>query len=461
MNWGSPMSDVNPIDIHTHLFNLRYLPVEGILTENGLFSLGPVLAKILAPIVIALTEKDTSLDPGSSDIAAAGNAAAIGDGSEDMVSLVARLAEDVPRDLLTGTEMAAELDLNSFFTTAMSFAGGFGKRLILKRLINRIIDTVEDGAQAVKWIFNVMTQRERDIAARLIATYGDVDLFVHHTMDMDNHYGGDAPKYDFADRQVQRMRNLDAAHNGKLLTFVAWDPFRDDCLEIVTRGVEQHGCGGIKFYPPSGYRPIGNSDSSFEPNPKGSPPGPVLDQRNTALFDFCVNNDLPLFTHCSEIGFQAYKNSGKNSDPDFWSDVLNDARWHDLRLCFGHAGGRGWFRPDADFQGSFAHKVYQLCTGPFPNVYCGVGILDHVREQAEFDLLQNRLSVLIAATPVFAERIMYGSDWHLLYLRADHEDFLDRYRELFTDPGLTMHARNFFRDNAARYLKRPGLLLPA
>ena len=45
------------------------------------------------------------------------------------------------------------------------------------------------------------------------------------------------------------------------------------------------------FYPALGYLPIGNAD-------------PVLESRVAAFFDYCIAGDIPVFVHCTPIGFQ-------------------------------------------------------------------------------------------------------------------------------------------------------------
>ena len=130
-------------------------------------------------------------------------------------------------------------------------------------------------------------------------------------MDMKNHYRDGRTSYDFAPRQIVRMGNPSRLFPGRLATFVAWDPFRADGLDIVKDAVESRGCVGIKVYPPGGYRPWRNDNSDLADRFVQPPPPEVLDARSLALFRWCVSRDLPVFTHCTPEGFQAYSGIGR------------------------------------------------------------------------------------------------------------------------------------------------------
>lgn len=56
-----------------------------------------------------------------------------------------------------------------------------------------------------------------------------------------------------------------------------------------------------------------------------------------AFFAFCEKHDFPVFTHCTPKGFQARSESGVNGDPRYWELALTKHPL--LRLCLGHAGG--------------------------------------------------------------------------------------------------------------------------
>jgi predicted TIM-barrel fold metal-dependent hydrolase len=455
--------DFKAIDMHTHVFNLHYFPVQGILDDSGLIDLPCWLARALAKAALAITEDDPLLDDGQPRAAAmpvSMSAEAVEDAIVNFDRYVGRAAQRIPSWLLKDPDILEALR-RSGAERGKAFsvrdADMEDKGFVLRCLIDLARKYLVGPVRAIEWLIAVVTQRERDIAALLRKSYPDVEYFVHHMMALDSFYPGPPPTYAFAPRQIARMRNLDRLFGDKLITFVAWDPFVDDGLDIVKDAIEKKGCRGIKVYPPSGYRPIGNVDDGFVPHPDG-PSAAVLDRRNQALFAYCVESDTPVFTHCTRKGFEARDGYGANSDPDYWRRVLESDGMRDLRLCLGHAGGTEWFADDAAFADSFPKGVYDLCTDPrFPNVYCEVGILDEVNSDVGFALFQNRLVKLIGGRTQFADRIMYGSDWHFLYMNSEHLDFFRNYERLFQDAKLAPHAVNFFRDNSVRYLNDPGI----
>lgn len=100
--------------------------------------------------------------------------------------------------------------------------------------------------------------------------------------------------------------------------------------------------------------------------------------RINAFFDWCVKNenDVPIFTHCTPEGFEASKGAGSNAHPKYWRKALQKRKT--LRLCLGHAGGgrmrksAGWLATSDEewaTDDNYACGVVELCI-TYPNVYC-------------------------------------------------------------------------------------------
>ncbi len=98
--------------------------------------------------------------------------------------------------------------------------------------------------------------------------------------------------------------------------------------------------------------------------------------RIDAFFDWCVKNDVPIFAHCTPEGFEASKGEGRNAHPKYWRNVLQTRKA--LRLCLGHAGGgrmgksAGWLATSDEewaTDDNYARGVVELCI-TYPNVYC-------------------------------------------------------------------------------------------
>ena len=454
---------VKAIDVHAHVFNLHYLPVAGILDGSAFADLPPWLARALAALALGATAKDPALDPDAPpqallDGTLAGEIEELRARLEDFDSHIEAIEAAIPEGVWDDPDVQEALARVEAMEGVAEAIGG--RRL--RRLIRAARRWMGTASRRIDWVFAVATARERAIVGLLLRTYGDdVELFVHHMMDMKNHYRGGRTTYEFAPRQVARMERLSAMSGGRLATFVAWDPFRADSLDIVRDAITNHGCIGVKVYPPSGYRPWCNVEDPDRSPPRHVPaPSPeLLDQRALDLFRWCAapDRDLPVFTHCTPLGFQAYRGAGANGSPSYWRRLLEDnPDLKNLRLCFGHAGGDGWFASsDAGWDGSFAAQVAELCSDPgYPNLYCEVGILSEVSDPAARRRFAERLRAIDPGNGQLLTRLLYGSDWHMLYMEAGHEHFFHDYVALCDEAGFSASRKaDFFRNNAVRYLK--------
>ena len=476
------------IDVHTHVFNAHDVPVGGIMRAQSvpLSILGPVVEFIMActddyvpgagdslrsfatldlqqPLTIAEADKAAIRSfVGQSQLRALAPSAGIrslGDGrqiDEESLALAAAVFEaaNIPPQENDGTTV----NLRSVSpTNAIAFVG-------------------------------LMRQSQLAIARRLQTDFPGVDLFLHHMMDLQKAYD-DTP----ANLFPEQMRRMDALETepglvGHFLHFAAFDPFRADAALDTIRepgATKLRGRAlGVKFYPPSGYRPTANA---IDPQPPIWKPwqraqwnsrydqlgntdaerNARLDAINDQLFAFCAQNDIPVFVHCTGFGFQAVSGYGMNCDPKYWRVVLT--KYPALRLCFAHAGGEPWWfsageAPDpndsaADQQRwTFGREVVQLCID-FKNVYCEAGYLDPVLSPgAKRDRFVARLKEAVVRDTLqlgvkFGNKIMYGTDWHMIYKEKDYTKYLESFATVFSDPVLQPFATRFFAGTAAEYLK--------
>lgn len=317
----------------------------------------------------------------------------------------------------------------------------------------------------------IMTKSNLEIAITLRnQQYPQVDLFVHHMMDMEKAYDA-KPIMPFTD-QIRRMKTLDQRMGGSFVHFVAFDPFRrGNALELVKQAVENGGAMGVKFYPPSGYRATGNqipdepsilkpgSRARWNSRYQGLSAG-ALNKLNDELFEYCEKRSVPVFTHCTPKGFEADTGYGQMADPEYWALVLE--KHPKLRLCFGHSGGHAyWFA-----QGSgpalgekeyseylFGKKVVELCV-KFEHVYCEVGYLEQILESGMREVFKRKLKELLKAegTYKFGDKMMYGSDWHMIHKEKHHREYLQAFNQLFYDAEIGPWQRAFFCRNAIKFL---------
>ena len=485
------------IEIHSHLFNLRYLPVQGILrrfTNNIVPDIiaGPVANALIRHtasdfvpmrlIPVTLKEKINGLKPllktvsvFDLEINAAVENIVDNFSADEINNLELQNALVTFYQIIQNDNKAAEFKLmfkklnnkaiiNLNTHDYLSFSNGLKKMLIW--ICNLIDKAVGMGVNFIRWVY-VMLQSESDLFAKLQKDVPHMKYYIHLMMDVDNYFNSKASYFDYETQQVPNMQQLNNKFKDKLIGFVAYDPSKENSLDIIKDAIENRGYKGVKFYPPMGYRATGNVGDKQ-----------IYDERNAELFRYCIKNDLPILTHCNNSGFEAEKNSGYNSNPLFWQDLLSNDEFKKLRLCLAHGGGvQGWFcavdkndqmkineidnnifdasDKQINWNSSYAKIVYKLCINPeFPNIYCDAAYLDEINNADKLSNFTARLIKLFKTEPVFAKKIMFGTDWHMLFREGENANFFTGYDKLFALGGvLGSNREDFFEKNAVNYLK--------
>lgn len=477
-------------DGHTHVFNVGFLPVEGILLSR----LPKWLATRHTEILLRLLEVDA---PTLTAAEAAGYQRArlalmemleaeltapqalSPFGEEDFFARLARL---IPREdvialapVLEDTGDTEPLREDTRAVSAMrtralpddDVTGARRRFDALLREAHREAGPVETGRPTelsplaisagglIKLLYLLVIHESRIVRSFPKSWNGppQFDFFVHHMMDMKNHYTGRPPHYDFASEQHDRMVAVAKLSSVPLHGFTAFDPFRPDAERLaIVDAARNRGFRGVKFYPPNGYRPLDNMDGDIVNGPSAA----AVNKRNLEFFEYCVNYDFPVFTHCTSSGFESRPGvTGPFSNPIHWRHVLETAGLDKLRLCFGHAGGQdGWLAPptpegNTRWFNSYAHQVVELCS-EYDNVYCDFGYFDELLTGEDWLFFQRRLEDAVTTHPIFAAKCCYGTDWHLITAQGHARDYPERWFAIVRDKPWQETTMRF---NCARFLK--------
>ena len=456
------------IDIHCHTFNLKYLPIAGVLTAYTKNILPLKVAKATEHILIMLTK--------SSKLNISQKIGLLDDDSKTFVEdLLVLSDEEVIEDIalratyenhLFNDEVLQEaivmLDVQGDEKNAMPFV----KTYELKRfddqefekfifpLLKKILNLALTGFYYLKW-FRFMMRGEKSIYKYLLKHNKGVENYIFHMMDTYKCFQYKNGTYSEPilkiDSQINKMEGLVRYSKNKLLGFVAFNPHRNNGLKIVQDALKFDGFIGVKFYPPLNYRAIGNDDE-------------LIEKRIHALFTWCVEEDVPVFTHCTSTGFESVPDkSGKNANPSIWEQLLEKNEFKDLRLCLGHAGGEdGWKTPfdetinDGQLS-DYAKGVYKLCISK-KNVYCEVGFLAHIYDDNERANFIKRLLYLLsdenAGKYKFRDKICYGSDYHILFNDGLEKSYLNTFKKIFSNNDFESYREAFFHENATSFLNR-------
>ena len=514
---NSPTLDPLPasipiIDVHTHTFNARYLPLEGILL--GKRDTYPPITTLItdgeSKIISKALIDQTALGPAgnqpgiarSEGLASERNPGPHGliveiflhlidlgvkEGAWDptkthleQLEVITRIAEDMNASQRVAVRTAAHM-------MGMEESSGDDKQGP---------GTVSGVVAAVRFLW-MLTQSDAEMMEifremyKTVPKKGEITL-VSHMMDL-------APVYDqipdgqtlldLPSQQVRRMEYFQGASSSNLLYFVAYCPYRipnampSGGLEVVRDAILQHHARGVKFYPPSGYRP---ADNHVRPRPytlSTTAPGRQWDRRYTAfgpdkdvaleaevnrMLEWCMDQDIPVFVHSGYGQFEARKGYGEyHSNPKFWRQFLEKhscpGKPCTLRLCLGHAGGEDfWFGTGT--HADWGQCVFDLCTH-YPNVYCEITTSEKMvmaKSQAYFVEQMTRLfkesnASAMSADPLhprypFCKKLMYGTDWYLPSQGEPSAVLLSTQRA-FLSCGLRDAYADYFSGNASRFLK--------
>lgn len=477
--------EVKVIDMHTHVFNARDLPLTGVLNA---FGAPRAVAAVVAEIILVSMPDDEGAPKLEVSIDKVENPtiAELADSQRSiLLDYLGRQREEALRAAAAYLKVKADVAILAETIARIGFPAD--DHLAGPVLIQKLTKAAELGEALKGYVrfIGIMIREHGEIVATLKASYPQSDLFVHHMMDMAAAYD-DRPAVPFTD-QVRAMQKLDAAFPGKLLHFTAFDPFhRGTALRRVQDAIKSFGAVGMKIYPPSGYRAAENSAYKFPPKPGWTDiwarqrwnsrydgwMGNDLDNTLQGAFEWAAKNSIPLFTHCSPKGFEAAKDYGLMGDPFFWASALARDKNAGLRLCFGHSGGEAyWFSDpakDSNQKGKppgdpwqFGNQVVELCL-TYPNVYCEVGYLDGIQDQKKAAVLVQRLKTIVNQRSkdgswCFGDKIMYGTDWHMIYKEPNYKEYLKAWDEVIKKVDGGKWRQSLFAGNAKKFLRLEDL----
>jgi predicted TIM-barrel fold metal-dependent hydrolase len=273
-------------------------------------------------------------------------------------------------------------------------------------------------------------------------------------------------------------------HQGKIHPFVPFDPARelayrkglispdgqletDRPLDLVRNAVEEKGFIGVKLYNSLGYRPFGNGDPEVTlkrqriavRNNKMSYlfDGEEYDEVLCDLYDYCVENQVPVTAHCVMNGIEAYPGASFDfGRAIFWEEVLRQEKYRKLRLNLAHfgwnqEGGQGYAGNE-----SWVRDICGLMVN-YDNVYADVShhrVLTGSGRRMFIEGYRQMQADYSSGIDTIRNRILYGSDWHVLRRIKGYREFLDRYEQVLTASGLYDRAQldRFRGGNALEFL---------
>ncbi len=214
--------------------------------------------------------------------------------------------------------------------------------------------------------------------------------------------------------QVLIHEQMALLSNGFLMPLVAYNPWvdiqeNDASLKTVEWAVKEHGCVGVKIYPPMGFYPFGNERNPINGSSDPRPHPRALDEKLIQFFTKCEELDVPVMAH-------ANASNGRDSSHDKlagvkgWELLDSYPGLKSLYVNAGHFGG-AHARDDGDWTADF---VYLMNSAEKLTLYADLGYWDELLEsQVARDRLRENLLLPVGQETV-ADRTMFGTDWLML-----------------------------------------------
>ena len=357
------------------------------------------------------------------------------------------------------------------------------------------------------------------VALRMVETFNKdgIELYVPLMIDYE-YWFKNTQEPPIASQITDTYRDIVLPHEGKIHPFAPFDPARelahraglpgpdypDDgppekyiSLDLVKDAIRNKGFIGVKIYNTLGYRPLGNAmvDDErrriFHDNKMKRYcdfTGEQFDQVLTELYEFCVQEQVPITAHCVSNGVEAYPGASFDfGNPVFWQAVLD--RFPDLHLNLGHFG---WNHPDGYYpkaqwrrvlnqsilriQKTVKMRSYRAMTARssaggektwvreicemlvrYKNLYTDVS--HHgVVEKDNIGKYKAAYKAICADFPgAVRKRLLFGIDWHVITRVENYQNFKEKYIEVLKDGDLFTgdEIDDFLGGNALRFL---GLL---
>lgn len=354
-------------------------------------------------------------------------------------------------------------------------------------------------AQVDKQVTGFFSNRTRN-AARLMELYPDVDLFTPSLVDFNE---GDANEYSSIMEQAFLYSAIAVATRGRFLPMISFHPERSYVpvstsdepynsrirdfsfrlqLKMIEFAILHLGFVGVKVHPSTGFAPMNNKKNGCSNNRQQSEDGSLptekaelFDEAMLGLYGLCRQCDVPIITH-SGSGIPGPKNCMTEKDtnsPSQWSEALDRANKleHDyagrsipkgnrLRVCLAHfAGG---FKEKSLEPGNWlveaAKVIKKEVNEGEKNLYLDLSAMsewfssDKKRIRPEY---KAALREFLGCHKHVAQRLMYGSDWHMPSVARVGKRYLPAMQDLLADV-LGRDSDNFHNTmggNTAEFLK--------
>jgi hypothetical protein len=312
-----------------------------------------------------------------------------------------------------------------------------------------------------------------DIADEMVNTFKKDRIQLYVPLMIDYEYWFKNTPDNLIEEQIMHMHNhIIIPYRGLIHSFVSFDPARElafrkgmknpdgepevfGSLSLVKDAIEYMGYIGVKLYNAMGYKPFNNALVDDKRRKialhkrkyvfKGEEYDDVLSQ----LYDYCVENEVPITTHCGMEGSESYHDASFDfGHALLWRDVLDQERWAKLSLNLAHFG---WNKT----QGHHGPRswVKDICRmlDRYENLYTDVSHHEVISKDKEFKKAYHEL---ISEFSYIKKKLLFGIDWHVIKRVKGFENFKNSYISILKQNSLFTQSDidDFLGRNAIRFL---------
>ena len=269
------------------------------------------------------------------------------------------------------------------------------------KLMRRLVDHVLPQDSKVEEWLGMADLSIREIADTLVVEMDEagIDLCTPLMMDMAycKAFGGNLKPFEeqLAETIAAVTAVNDRYQKSRMWPFVAADPHRENVVDVVTNALEGGIFKGVKIYPVMGFTPD--------------------DRRLYPIYDYCVQREVPITTHCQNGGIPGLEGYYRLAHPKYWKRVLSAFPELVLNLAHNDWTGTSWQR-----------GIRQLILD-YPNVYTDVAYDTEMwlMPRRYFKSIQKMLH-----TAKIQDRLLFGTDWYMgrfLWTEASYLEWFTRH----------------------------------
>ncbi len=307
---------------------------------------------------------------------------------------------------------------------------------LLRRLLRKLAERLSRDDDARKadvedvlgFLLICLQPTLEEVASRYLEQAAADEVMVALMMDITK--GGDADNDRFR-KQMTDTAEVALSHPGVVLPFFAVNPNRTSHFEMLRTAVEDLGFLGVKLYPSLGY----------------APDHPAL----LKVYAYCVEKSLPVLMHCNQGGFFFSRDDIDYANPSRWEAIL--AQFPTLKICFAHFGGDDDLvaAESADRIGGWPGVILALMRkheGVYADISYHTAAMDGGPGEARYFANLHEL----LETETVQDRILWGTDFHLVRLRVREENYREYFRHNLGDEAFD----RISQPNALAYLGLPA-----